>query len=56
MKDNKRALDLLKTAISALGYLKPCNVSIEDYDFVVTADNALMELRDIMKGDSNETN
>lgn len=53
MKD-KKILDLLHTAIGALSYLQPCNVSVEDYEYVITADDALRELRDIVKGESND--
>lgn len=53
-KENKKVLDLLKTAIGALGYIKPCNISVEDFEYVITADNALRELRDIVKGESND--
>ena len=52
MKD-KKILDLLRTAIGALSYLQPCNVSVEDYEYVITADNALREARDIVKGNED---
>ena len=54
MKDKKKILDLLSTGIGALGYIKPCNVSVEDNDFVITADNAMREIREIVKDESND--
>lgn len=52
--NNQKALDLLRTAIGELSYLKPCNLPLDDYEYVVRADNALRELRELLKGDGND--